>query len=102
MQRSSNRGTRRDYRWRKKAARERKRLEDNPDLAVCSLCGLAIDMTLPPLNPGAFTLDHITPLAQGGDILGPTRPAHRGCNSSREGARKRSMGAKKPKTILEW
>lgn len=31
----------------------------------------------------AFTADHVTPLAVGGHITGPLKPAHRACNSRR-------------------
>lgn len=45
---------------------------------VCWLCG----------QPGSTTVDHVTPLADGGHLTDPTnlRPAHKVCNS-RRGAR---------------
>ncbi len=86
-------------RWWNRVARERKRLERDPSLAVCWLCGGDIEMELPYTHPRAFTLDHVVPLAAGGDMYGETRPAHRECNSSRgDGRRKKDQ---KP-TLLEW
>ncbi|MEV0691790.1 HNH endonuclease [Streptomyces sp. NPDC050388] len=51
----------------------------------CWLCGHDIDLTLDPRSPWSFTVDHVTPLSRGGDLLDPAnaRPAHRRCNSSK-------------------
>ena len=51
---------------------------------VCQLCGL----------PGADSVDHIIPMAQGGDRLDPSnlRAAHRSCNSAAGGATRRTGG----------
>lgn len=90
------------YRWKQRVARERARLERKPELAVCWLCGQPIDMTLPRHRqfPGSFTLDHVVPLARGGDIMGESKPAHHGCNSGRrEGGRGRS---RKAAPLVEW
>lgn len=87
-----------DYRFKKKRARERKRLENDPALAVCWLCGGDIDMDLPRDHDMAFSLDHIVPVGRGGDIMGETRPAHRICNSSRGIGREK----KQPDTLLDW
>lgn len=87
-----------DWRWRKRVARERRRLERQPELAVCWLCGDPIDMQLPPLHARAFTLDHVVPIARHGDLHGETRPAHRECNSSRGKGRKK----KETSTLIEW
>lgn len=87
------------YAWKRRVARERRRLTRNPELAACWLCGDPIDMELPPLHPRAFSLDHIVPIGRGGDTLGEARPAHRSCNSSRGDGKKR--GADRP-TLLDW
>lgn len=85
-------------RWGRRVARERRRLERDPRLAVCWLCGDPIDMSLPPLHARAFTLDHIVPVARAGSLDGETRPAHRTCNSSRGKGR----GTTATNTILDW
>lgn len=72
--------------------------QTHPELAVCWLCGNPIDMQLPPHHPNAFTLDHIIPLARGGNLHGETKPAHRTCNSQRGQIHK----TQQPKTILNW
>lgn len=87
-----------DWQWRKHVARERRRLERNPSEAVCWICGNPIDMELPPLHEHAFTCDHITPIAAGGDLHGETRPAHRSCNSARSKTRR----VTETNTLLDW
>jgi hypothetical protein len=49
----------------------------------CSICGEPFDWSLPYYDAMACTADHVAPLATGGAILGPLRPAHRRCNSRR-------------------
>lgn len=50
----------------------------------CALCGQPIDYTLPTLDPGAYVVDHIIPLAKGGDDgLANKQPAHRSCNRAK-------------------
>lgn len=88
-----------DWRFKQQRERERKKLEAHPELAVCWLCGNPIDMNLPPLHTNAFTLDHIIPLARGGDLHGETKPAHRSCNSARG---KGNRNGKKPETLIDW
>lgn len=47
----------------------------------CGICHQDIDYTLPYLDPGAYVVDHIIPLAKGGtDDLDNKQPAHRHCN----------------------
>lgn len=87
-----------DWRWKKHVAHTRKKLETHPELAVCWLCGNPIDMQLPPHHTNAFTLDHIIPIARGGNLHSETRPAHRKCNSSRGQIHK----TEETKTILDW
>lgn len=52
--------------------------------ANCHICGLAIDYKLPHLDPGAFVIDHVTPLKLGGaDDISNVKAAHRECNSKK-------------------
>lgn len=47
----------------------------------CGICGLDIDYALHYLDPMAYTVDHIHPLAKGGrDELDNKQAAHRKCN----------------------
>lgn len=87
-----------DWRFKQQRQQQRKKLEQNPELAVCWLCGNPIDMKLPPHHANAFTLDHIIPLARGGDLHGETKPAHRSCNS----ARNKVNNQKNINTIIDW
>ena len=87
--------------WKRKVKAWRKRLNNDPALAVCWLCGGAIDMNLPPTHGRAFTLDHLVPLSRGGDIDGEVKPAHRSCNAARGDGRKTKRGATPP-TLLDW
>jgi 5-methylcytosine-specific restriction endonuclease McrA len=52
------------------------------DSQTCWLCGHPIDLGLPVTHAMSATVDHVMPLAAGGDPLDPhtLRPAHRGCN----------------------
>nr|DAL64718.1 MAG TPA_asm: AcrIIC3 protein [Caudoviricetes sp.] len=87
--------------WKNKVARERRRLHKHPEEAICWICGGPIDMNLPYLHAQAFTLDHLIPLSQGGDINGETKPAHRNCNSKRGNGKHKKRGTN-PQTILQW
>lgn len=87
-----------DWRWKKTVARERARLEREPELAICWLCGQPINMELPYLHERAFTLDHVVPVGRAGDMHGETRPAHRDCNS----ARGKGRDSTNKNTLLDW
>ena len=87
--------------YKKKVAAWRRKLERDPALAVCWICGGAIDMNLPPLHARAFTLDHLVPLAKGGELDGEVKPAHRDCNARRGDGRRTKRGATPP-TLLDW
>lgn len=87
--------------WKQRVKRERRRLEKDPTLAVCWLCGEPIDMTLPHRHARGFTLDHLIAVGRGGDIDGPAKPAHRDCNASR-GDGKRKRRGRTPTTAVEW
>lgn len=52
---------------------------------ICWLCGTAIDDTLQSPHPYSRSLDHVTPISMGGNILDPNnaRAAHRRCNQRR-------------------
>lgn len=54
----------------------------------CGICGGKVDMALKHPDPGFPSLDHIVPLAHGGDELDPAnlRLAHLRCNLSRRDA----------------
>lgn len=50
----------------------------------CHICGKVIDYTLPHLDPMAYVVDHIVPLAAGGpDALANKAAAHRACNRAK-------------------
>ena len=50
----------------------------------CHICGGEIDYTLPHLDPMAYVVDHLEPLAKGGDdVLANKRAAHRTCNRAK-------------------
>lgn len=70
---------------------------------ICHICGGIIDMGLHWNDARAWTLDHVTALANGGDpeSLANLRPAHRGCNS-RKGAKINYEPQKKPKQSRVW
>lgn len=54
--------------------------------ASCYLCGEAIDYKLPMTDPKSFVVDHVIPLAKGGqDALSNMKAAHRrrDCNSKK-------------------
>lgn len=47
----------------------------------CAICGEPIDYQLPHLDPMAYVVDHIVPLAKGGtDTIDNKQAAHRSCN----------------------
>lgn len=69
---------------RNTAQRDRDRERIRRTKAACGICGGAIDYTLPYLDPGEFTVDHKTALANGGaDTLANKQAAHRACNRAK-------------------
>lgn len=69
---------------RNTATRDMHRARIARDKPACHICGQAIDYTLHYLDPWAFVVDHIIPLAKGGaDILENKKAAHRECNSKK-------------------
>lgn len=59
---------------------------------VCWICGQWIDPELKSPHPMSFSVDHVVPLALGGELMGEARAAHRVCNM------KRGTGRGKPRT----
>ena len=53
--------------------------------SVCAECGQLVDKSLPWLDPGAPQVDHVTPVALGGDPFARSnlRLTHRSCNRSK-------------------
>ena len=50
----------------------------------CALCGEVIDFALPHLDPMAYVVDHIIPIAAGGaDDIDNKQAAHRSCNAAK-------------------
>lgn len=50
----------------------------------CGICGQPIDYSLHYLQPMAYVVDHIIPLAKGGaDTLDNKQAAHRACNRTK-------------------
>lgn len=88
-----------DRGYRANAAALRKATSDNG--WPCHLCGKPIDMTLPYTHPLAFTADHLTAIARGGNLLGELAPAHRRCNS-RRGCKRLAHQVRPPKTTQDW
>jgi 5-methylcytosine-specific restriction endonuclease McrA len=69
---------------RNSATRDKHRARIRRDQPACHICGKPIDYTLPHLDPMAFVIDHVIPLAQGGrDAIDNIKAAHRECNSKK-------------------
>lgn len=50
----------------------------------CGICRQPINYELPHLDPGAYVVDHITPLNKGGtDTIDNKQAAHRSCNRAK-------------------
>jgi 5-methylcytosine-specific restriction endonuclease McrA len=69
---------------RNSAHQERMRQHVARSKPACHICGRPIDYTLHYLDPMAFVIDHVIPLARGGDdALHNIAAAHRSCNSTK-------------------
>lgn len=69
---------------RSTAIRDRHRRAIARTRPPCALCGQPIDYDLPHLDPMAYVVDHVVPIAQGGtDELANKQPAHRACNRAK-------------------
>lgn len=63
---------------RNTATRDRHRAAIKRERPACGICEQEIDYSLPHLDPMAFVVDHIVPLAKGGtDELANKQAAHR-------------------------
>ena len=86
-----------DWKYKQRVKNQRWKLTRHPELAVCWICGSAINMELHYTHPDAFTLDHVVPIANGGRLHGETKPAHRRCNSARGNGHKHDV-----RTLADW
>lgn len=69
---------------RNTATRDRDRAAIRRTKPPCGICELPIDYDLHYLDPMAFVVDHIVPLAKGGaDDLANKQAAHRSCNQAK-------------------
>ena len=69
---------------RNSANRQRMRARIARDKPSCHICGTPIDYTLPHLDPMAYVIDHVVPLAKGGrDAIDNVKASHRSCNSTK-------------------
>lgn len=69
---------------RSSSQRDRFRARIKATKAGCHICGQPISYDLPWLDPGAFVVDHVIPLAKGGtDTIDNVKAAHRSCNSKK-------------------
>ena len=69
---------------RNSAKRDKDRATIKRGRPACHICGQPIDYSLPYLDPGEFTVDHLVSLKRGGaDTLANKAAAHRACNRSK-------------------
>lgn len=67
------------HRWRRIRARVLR------EETTCWLCGQPVDQTIPTPHPFSAEVDHVRPVAQGGDLYDRAnlRLTHRRCNTAR-------------------
>lgn len=70
------------YKYKQYMKRQRVKVIRDNDPIICTHCQQAIDPALDYFDGEALTLNHITPLAVGGDPFGEVEPQHRRCNTS--------------------
>lgn len=66
--------------------RDRYKARARADGLPCGICGQAIDYAAPARTRGAAEVDHVVPIAVGGDALprlDQLRIVHKSCNSAR-------------------
>lgn len=72
----------------------------------CHICNQAIDYSLPPSHPMSFSVDHIVPIARGGDEFSKDNieAAHRLCNMKKSKRLDSELTAKNyvVSTVVEW
>ena len=80
-------------------ARNRKRILATQN--TCGICGKPVDLTLPPGDPMAPTVDHIIPIAKGGhpSSLDNLQLAHWTCNRQKSDKLFKNQEAKKPMVL---
>jgi len=87
---------------RNTATRDRHRSAIARTKPPCALCEQPIDYTLKYPDPGAYVVDHITPLSRGGpDTLDNKQAAHRDCNRTKSAALPTELtAANTPRTYI--
>ena len=69
----------------------------------CGICEGEIDYSLHYLDPMAYVVDHIVPLAKGGeDNLSNKQAAHRSCNRTKSDKLAEEMGPRTFVTSRSW
>jgi len=69
---------------RSTAIRDLHRAQIRRGRPACAICGAPINYDLAHLDPMAFVVDHVIPLAAGGtDTLDNKQSAHRSCNRAK-------------------
>lgn len=69
---------------RSTTTRDRHRATIAQQQPPCHICGQPIDYTLPHLDPMSYVVDHVIPVARGGeDALHNKAAAHRTCNRTK-------------------
>lgn len=69
----------------------------------CHICEQPIDYTLPHLDPLAYVVDHVIPLAKGGaDLLANKAAAHRACNRTKSDKLADELGPRTFITSRSW
>ena len=69
----------------------------------CGICGGEIDYALPHTDPMSYVVDHVIPLAQGGeDVIGNKQAAHRICNRMKSDKLAEELGPRTFVTHRVW
>ncbi|MGW4090053.1 HNH endonuclease [Nocardia sp. NPDC004750] len=82
---------------RNTTTRDRDRAYIRRQRPACGICQGEIDYSLHYLDPGAFVVDHIVPLARGGaDTRDNKQAAHRHCNRQKSDKLEDEMSPAQP------